>query len=185
MNADEAISEIRQKASLMISKIEREVRELEDGIRNAEQDQRARENDRSPRFEVEISQSISFNVELSQKFSELNMVGTVTPNGYSRKIVGQVKCYKNFDLSFECEFYKDSQTDGSIMIGDWFDLNFGQVNEYGDGNRYMMFLKQDNGLSSEKNQRYRNDGLKYDICRPFTIKVGQWNKEISTNLYIL
>ena len=50
MNADEAISEIRQKASLMISEIEREVRELEDGIRNAEQDQRTRGNDRSPRF---------------------------------------------------------------------------------------------------------------------------------------
>ena len=160
-------------------------------IRNAERQMLSKINDdpvkwnsESLRFKIKASRPPILDVQLLKTFSELKLVDTFYVIGPDSLMVGEICCYKNFDLSFECQF----DLDCCIEIGNWFDLIFSiKPPENGANNlranTYILQLRQDNGLFSNYEYSSRdmyNKTLNYSLENFFSIGVGQWHKEIWT-----
>lgn len=88
-------------------------------------------------------------------------------NEWQWKNLGKIRMYKNFKLSLEWKMNSYPGNYEFFKIGNWFILSTRQAT---NGTGYILGLQQRNGLF--------NDGYLHDTNQePFSIQMGQWNKE--------
>lgn len=154
---------------MMREKLRTEENELIAQVQKAQNDLLAqvernpkRWNSRNLRIKIICNNYPYVGIEFLEFLCDFKFAGPISPDDHWQT-VGQIKCYKNFELTFECKI--DTQVSSLLQIGDWFGLS---LRSKGDGNK-TFGLKQANGLY--------NDKLHHDTNSIFGFPIGDWNKE--------
>ena len=154
-NEDKSIALIRDEETLLLKMIGKNPHKW--ASKNLEFNITSSETETSPTVDVEILRSSVYD-ELLQ--SELIVSSPINPKGC--KTVGQVKCYRKFELSFD--FRRNMKGFNCFFeIGEWFGLRFNK-----DGTDCRLRLDD-----------LYNDNKYHEITSEIFF-LNQWYKELST-----
>ena len=179
-HVNEALFEIDAQAAMMISKITNEQTESRKRITDEANDLLAKIrlnpktwNHKSLQFKIKSSQiSPSVGVEVSKTFFEFKCDNIVLNWNHDWNIIGKLRCFENFKLSFE---FKMKNHNGGVFlkIGDWFGITKNRRDMGSED--YVFGLQQANGLT-KYNEYIDTNIYPFIIC----LESGtQWYKEFS------